>query len=283
MEIPRNLISDSTLVQETFDLISANGGRAAFTEIADAVLRLANLSEELAALLITDLIRDDPRFRIEGAHLTIMDDDTELRPLREIDFVVLDFEAIIATSKTARVIELGSYRVHGGEITGNFQTLINPEARLPRYIATMTGISGEMLAAAPKFSEIVNAWLEFAGDAVLVAHNSSFDLSLLNHEIGRVFPGCRMRNHDLCTVDLARRLVLNSERHNLDALADHFGIENPERHRAAGDALTTARILLRLLDQLEAAGVHTLAEARTFRVDAKPRRAKRARRLALDV
>ena len=150
----------------------------------------------------------------------------------------------------------------------DFQTLINPEARLPRFIATMTGISNEMLAAAPKFGDIVNAWLDFAGEAVLVAHNSSFDLPLLNREIARVFPGYRLRNHELCTVDLARRLVSNSDGHNLDALADHFGFENPERHRAAGDALTTARILLRLLDQLEASGVRTLAEARTFRADA---------------
>ncbi len=283
MAVPGNLISDSTLVQETFDLITASGGHATFTEIADVVLRLANLTSELSALLITDLIRDDPRFRIEAAHLTIVEDDTELRPLNEIDFVVLDVEAIVASTKTARVIELGAYRIHRGEITDNFQTLINPEARLPRFITTMTGISNGMLAAAPKFIEIVDGWLEFAGDAVLAAHNSDFDLPLLNREIARVFPGCRMRNAELCTVDLARRLVSNSERHNLDALADHFGIENPDRHRAAGDALTTARILLRLLDQLEENGVRTLAEARTFRVNAKPRRVKVDRQLALDV
>lgn len=281
MPIPRNLISDSTLLQETYDLISAGGGRATFTEIADAVLRLSHISEELSALLVADLVRDDPRFRIEVAHLALVDDDTELRPLSEINFVVLDVEAIIATDKTARVIELGAYRVHNGEITDKFQTLINPDQRLPRYIATMTGISDEMLAAAPGFSEIVNSWLEFADDAVLVAHNSSFDLTLLNREIARVFPGYRMRNADLCTVDLARRLVWNSERHNLDALAEHFGIENPDRHRAGGDALTTARILLRLLDQLEESGARTLAEARTFRAD-EPH-VNPAPELALDV
>jgi len=268
MEIPRNLISDSTLVQDTFDLLTVNDGRAAFTEIADMVFRLSHAGEELAALMVGDLIRNDPRFRIEAGHLAIVADDTELRPLHEIDFVVLDVEAIVASTKTARIIELGAYRVRGGQIMDDFQTLINPEARLPRFIATMTGISNEMLAAAPKFGDIVNAWLDFAGEAVLVAHNSSFDLPLLNREIARVFPGYRMRNHELCTVDLARRLVSNSDGHNLDALADHFGFENPERHRAAGDALTTARILLRLLDQLEASGVRTLAEARTFRADA---------------
>ena len=266
MKIPRNLISDSALVTDTFDLLTANNGRATFTEIADRVFRLSHAGEELAALLVADLIRDDPRFRIDEAHLAIVDDDTELRPLNEIDFVVLDVEAIVARTQ-ARIIELGAYRVRGGQIMDDFRALINPETRLPRFIATMTGISHAMLTAAPKFAEIVNSWLDFTGQAVLVAHNSSFDLPLLNREVGRVFPGYRLRNHGLCTVDLARRLVSNSHGHNLDALADHFGIENPERHRAAGDALTTARILLRLLDQLEASGVRTLAEARTFRAD----------------
>lgn len=283
MEVPRNLISDSALVQETFDLLRANGGRATFTEIADAVFRLSHAAAELAALLVADLIRNDPRFRIEAAHLAIVSDDTELRPLNEIDFVVLDVEAIVARTQPARIIELAAYRVCGGEIIDDFQTLINPEARLPRFIATMTGISDEMLTAAPKFSEIVNAWLDFAGDAVLVAHNSNFDLPLLNREIARVFPGCRMRNADLCTVNLARRLISNPEGHNLDALADHFGIENPERHRATGDALTTARILLRLLHQLEEHGVRTLAEARTLRANAEPRRVKLDLQLALDI
>ena len=283
MEIPRNLISDSALVQDTFDLLTANDGRAAFTEIADVVFRLSHAGEELAALLVADLIRNDPRFRIEAAHLAIVDDHTELRSLNEIDFVVLDVEAIVTRTKTARIIELGAYRVRGGQIMDDFQTLINPEARLPRFIATMTGISDEMLAAAPKFAEIVGAWLAFAGDAVLVAHNSSFDLPLLNREIARVFPGYRLRNHELCTVNLARHLVLNSDGHNLDALADHFGIENPERHRAAGDALTTARILLHLLDQLEASGVRTLAAARTFRADAETPGAELDLQLTLDI
>jgi len=283
MEIPRNLISDSALLQDTFDLLTANGGRAAFTEIADVVFRLSHAGEELAALLVADLIRNDPRFRIEAAHLAIVDDDTELRSLNEIDFIVLDVEAIVARTQPARIIELGAYRVRDGQIRDDFQTLINPEAPLPRFIATMTGISDEMLVAAPRFAEIVGAWLAFAGDAVLVAHNSSFDLPLLNREIARVFPGYRLRNHELCTVNLARHLVLNSDGHNLDALADHFGIENPERHRAAGDALTTARILLRLLDQLEAGDVRTLVEARTFRASAETPGAELDLQLTLDI
>lgn len=268
MEIPANLISDSPLVQETFDLLSEKGGRATFAEIADVVFRLTHAGDELVASLVTDLIRNDSRFRVEQTHLTINEDGPEFRPLDEISFVVLDVEAIVSRSQPARIIELGAYRVSAGRITEEFQTLLNPDARVPRFVAALTGITDEMLQQAPKFPDIINAWLDFAGDAVLVAHNSDFDLPLLNREIERVFPGHRMRNPELCTVDLARRLLRNSGGYNLDALAEHFGFEITQRHRAAGDAHATARVLLHLLDQLKEHGVRTLAESRSFRVAA---------------
>jgi len=265
MVIPRNLISDSTLIQDAFDLLSANGGRASFADIASSVFCLSYAEEELAAKLVVDLIAHDPRFTIDETHLALNADSQELRPLPEIEFVVLDVEAVTVRSQPAKIIELGAYRLKGGTIVDEFETLINPEVPLPRFIANLTGISDEMLKHAPLFSEIVGSLLDFAGDAVLVAHNSDFDLRLLNLEIGRCFPGYRMRNAELCTVDLARRLMRNLDGHNLDALADHFGFEISRRHRAAGDAFATARLFIQLLDQLETHGVRNLAQARDFR------------------
>jgi DNA polymerase III epsilon subunit family exonuclease len=261
----RNLISDSALVQETFELLNNNGGRLTVTEVVDVVFRLSHADEGLAASLIGDLVRNDPRFILEAGHLTINQDPVEQRPLSEVDFVVLDVEAIGAKGLPARVIELGAYHVRSGKIADKFQSLIDPGVPLPRFIAALTGISDSMLKGAPKFAEIADAWLDFAGDAVLVAHNSKFDLALLNREIGRVFPGCRMRNAELCTVKLARRIMFNLDNHNLDALAEYFGLEIAERHRAASDALATAEVFLRLLDRLESQGVRTLSQARTFR------------------
>ena len=283
MESHRNLMSDSALVQETFDLLHTNGGRAAFTEIVNVVFRLAHVDEELAASLVGDLVSGDPRFSIEADHLAIIDDMVESRPLKEIDFVVLDVEAASARGLPARIIELGAYRLRSGEIIDEFQTLINPEVLLPRFISALTGITDEMLAGAPKFAEIVDAWLDFAGDTVLVAHNSRFDLQMLNREIAGVFPGCCMRNPTLCTVKLAQRLMRNLESHKLDALAEHFGFNMIERHRASSDARATAQILLRLLDQLEAHGVHTLAEARSFRSGAETPGDGLDLQLALDI
>ena len=267
MARPANLISDSSLVQETFELVNSLGGRATFREITNSIFHLSNVTDELAASLVSDLIQNDVRFSIAETHLAIASDGCEDRLLRNLDFVVLDVEAVSGRSVSTRMIELGACHVAAGSVAAEFETLLNPDLPLPPFITTLTGITQEMIGGAPRFADIAESWLNFAGDAVLVAHNSDFDLTLLNHEIARVFPGSRMRNADLCTVRLARRILPALENHHLDALADHFGFQVLQRHRAIGDARATAKILLRLLDELETHGVRTLAEAREFHVE----------------
>ena len=270
MSLPRNLIPDSTLVDETFELVRENGGRASFAQITDSILRLSTADDHLAASLVAELIQNDPRFVIEPDHLRAADDQRDAQPLFEAEFVVLDVEAVHDRKTPARIIEIGAYRVRGGEILDEFQTLINPETTVPRFVTGLTGISTDMLTTAPKFANVADAWLNFIGDAVLVAHNASFDLPLLNREIARVFPGYRLSNCQLCTVDLARRLVPQLESHKLDSIAAYFGFEIPRRHRAADDALATARIFVRLLNDLSANGISTLAEARSFQMKLAP-------------
>jgi len=265
MPRPHNLISDSSLVQETHQLAHDSGGRATFVQIAESVLCLSNIPAELATGLVCDLVENDPRFTIDGDYLVISDDPLENRPLSEIDFVVVDVEATAARGTPPRVIEIGACRVRAGEIIAEYETLLNPDLPLPRFIAELTGISSEMLASAPQFAEVAESWLSFAADSVIAAHNSNFDLTLLNQEINRVFPGSRMRNPELCTVQLARRTLPGLDNYNLDALADHFGFEIKQRHRAAGDARATARVLSGLMDELEIRGVRTLADLRKFR------------------
>ena len=252
-------------MQETFDFVLESGGRATFTEITDSIFHVANATEDLAAKLVRDLIQNDPRFLSSDTHLTIKPDEIDAQSLRDIEFVVVDVEASAGRSMPTRIIEIGACRLARGEIIDHFETLVNPEQPLPPFISTLTGIREDALAGAPRFSEIAEAWLNFAGDAVLAAHNSNFDVTLLNQEIARLFPGCRMRNAEICTVQLARRVLPRLEKHHLDALAEHFGFQISERHRAAGDAYATARVLVNLLDELGSRGVKTLGEARKFR------------------
>ena len=261
-----NLVSDSTLVQDTIDLLNCSGGRAAASEIVDAVFKLSHIDDELAGLLVADLIRNDRRFKIiEGNTVELLQDDTQLRRLKDLDFVVVDVEATGAKTPPNRLIELGAYRIRGGRIVDKFLSLVNPGLPIPRFVATLTGISNEMVKSAPVFATVAPQWLDFVSDSVLVAHNAPFDTSFLNHEISRVYPGHRMVNPHLCTVRLARRAFPDLSNHRLDTIASHFSIPIVSRHRAGSDALAAAEIFLLLLTELEEThGIKDLAAARNF-------------------
>ncbi len=238
-----NLVSDSTLVQDTIDLLNTSGGRAAATEIVDAVFKLSHIDDELAGLLVADLIRNDRRFKISDNTVELLADDSHARLLKDLEFVVVDVEATGAKTPPNRLIELGAYKIRGRKIVDKFLSLVNPEIPIPRFVASLTGISNDMVRRAPVFAEVAPRWLDFVSDSVLVAHNAPFDTSFLNHEISRVYPGHRMVNPHLCTVKLSRRALPELLNHRLDTIADHFSIPIVSRHRAGSDALATAEIL----------------------------------------
>ncbi len=260
-----NLVSDSTLVQDTIDLLTCSGGRAAASEIVDAVFKLSHIDDELAGLLVADLIRNDRRFKLDNNTVELLKDDSYSRLLKELDFVVVDVEATGAKTPPNRLIELGAYRIRGGYIVDKFVSLVNPEIPIPRFVASLTGISNEMVKRAPVFADLAPQWLDFVSDSVLVAHNAPFDTSFLNHEISRVYPGHRMVNPHLCTVRLSRRALPKLLNHRLETIASHFSIPIVSRHRAFSDALATAEIFILLLTELEQThGIKDLASARNF-------------------
>jgi DNA polymerase III epsilon subunit family exonuclease len=260
-----NLVSDSTLVQDTIDLLAGSGGRAAASEIVDAVFKLSHIDDELAGLLVADLIRNDRRFKIDNNTVELLADDSHSRLLKDLDFVVVDVEATGAKTPPNRLIELGAYRIRGGRIVDKFLSLVNPEIPIPRFVAALTSISNEMVRRAPVFADLAPQLLDFVSDSVLVAHNAPFDTSFLNHEISRVYPGHRMVNPHLCTVRLSRRALPGLSNHRLDTIASHFSIPIISRHRAGSDALATAEIFLRLLTEMEEThGIKDLAAARKF-------------------
>jgi DNA polymerase III epsilon subunit family exonuclease len=261
-----NLVSDSTLVQETIDLLRLSGGRANACQIVDVVFKVSHIDEELAGLLVSDLVKDDRRFKIiDGNTIELQAYDSESGLLEELDFVVVDIEATGAKMPPNRIIELGAYRIRGGRIVDDFVTLVNPEIPIPRFVMSLTGISNEMVRDAPLFAAVAPKWLEFVADAVLIAHNAPFDTNFINHEISRVYPGHRMINPHLCTVTLSRRAVPGLANYRLDTVSEHFSIPIVDRHRAGSDALATAEVFIRILERLGEHGVRDLAAARIFR------------------
>src|SRR5258707_1146843 len=119
-----NLVSDSSLVQETIDLLIDAGGSAPASEIVDAVFKLSHIDDELAGLLVADLIKNDRRFKLaENNTVELRQDDWQSRLLKELDFVVVVVEATGAKTPPNRLIRLGAYRIPGVRIVDKFLSL----------------------------------------------------------------------------------------------------------------------------------------------------------------
>jgi len=198
------------------------------------------------------------------------------RPLRDLTFCVVDLETTgAAVSQGSMITEIGAVKVRGGEVLGEFQTLVNPHAEIPPFIAVLTGITNTMVASAPPIDVALPSFLEFARGSVLVAHNAPFDVGFLQHfsrRLGHVWPGFEV----LDTARLARRVVTRDDAPNckLSSLAKAFGSSTTPNHRALADARATVDVLHGLFERLGSLGVHTLEELQTFtsRVTSSQRR-----------
>jgi DNA polymerase III subunit epsilon len=169
----------------------------------------------------------------------------------EATFVVFDTETTGVVARTDRIIEIGAIKLRGTEEVARFSSLVNPERSIPRRITGITGLSAGTLVSAPPAREVIPAFVDFARDAVLVAHNIGFDVEMVNAELARL--GLPPLLHpQLCTLRLCRRLLRGLKSKGLTAVADHFGIAVQGRHRALGDAEATAEVLRRLLPRIGA-------------------------------
>ncbi|HEY5565268.1 MAG TPA: exonuclease domain-containing protein [Rhodothermia bacterium] len=175
-------------------------------------------------------------------------------------FVVTDTETTGLNPAGSRMIEIGAVKIRNGEIVDRFCSLVNPGHHVPRQITRLTGITTPMVFAAPPASEILPAYLEFLGDAVLVGHNVSFDRKFIQYEMrragikGSLGPG-------LCTRRLARRLLHALPSKSLQSLKRHYGVQTARQHRALDDAEATAEVFMRLLAAMRnESGVDTIPE-----------------------
>ena len=161
-------------------------------------------------------------------------------PLSEVTFVVVDLETTGASPRTDAITEIGALRLRGGELLGTFETLVNPGVSVPPMITVLTGITDAMLVPAPKITEVLPAFLEFAHGAVIVGHNVRFDVGFLDAAlVEHGYP--RLAHRRVDTVALARRLIRDEVPNlRLSTLARHFrtaaepvhrGVRGRGRHR----------------------------------------------------
>ena len=170
-------------------------------------------------------------------------------PLHALSWVVVDVETTgTRVWRGDRITEVAAVLVRNGAIADVTETLVNPGRPIPMVVSRLTNITADMVATAPRFSDVCGRVLAALDAGVFTAHNAAFDWRFLSQEVAQAGPTrLSSSSRRLCTVRLARAVLPQLPRRSLDALSSYFGVENHARHRAGGDALATARVLIRLL------------------------------------
>ncbi len=265
--------TSSSLVRLAEDRLKR--GPAHTLDLARDVLGLAGHAGAASAAVF-QVLGADPRFRVDPAGVWTLDPDVAPlgQALDEVGFAVVDVETTGGAIEYGhRVTEIAVVEVRGGRIVDEYQTLVNPGRRIPPGVIALTGITDAMVAGAPYFEDVAEGILARLEARVFVAHNVAFDWGFVSGELVRTV-GDAPQVPRMCTVRMVRRFVPALRHRNLDVVSRHFGVEIHGRHRAYGDALATARVLLRLLDEARGRGLEDVTALDWY----LRRRGRRARR-----
>ncbi len=201
-------------------------------------------------------------YGVEAYYINDVDDRVVVHGEKEQEFsgeiVCFDIETTGLDNRRDVITEIGAVILRNGEVAEQFSTFADPERPLSREITELTGITDAMLRGAPSQAEAISAFLDFAGDRPLAAHNADFDM-------GFIAAGCRrmgrpFHNTSIDTLILAQNLLPQLSKHKLDIVAEHLNLPAFNHHRAYDDAATVAYMLTPFFKMLEDQGVRTLQQ-----------------------
>ena len=267
------LISEVQLALDALDrLVEAveERGPLSTADAARSLFAASSIPQGLACSLLAEVTAGDSRLECNGA--TVFLTGTRADPsLDEAEFVVFDLETTGLSPAKSRICELGAVRVRALELVDSFESLVNPGVALPEPVARLTGLRDQELRRAPAAATVVRGFLDFAGDAALVAHNARFDQSFLERQLQQLH-GRRLSEPPLCTAALARRLLENRLRRvGLASLANFFGVATTPCHRALPDAEATAEVLIHLIGLAQELGARRVSDLRALSAPRKRR------------
>jgi DNA polymerase-3 subunit alpha (Gram-positive type) len=176
--------------------------------------------------------------------------NSSIELLDSLKFCVIDLETTGGNPETEKIIEVGMLKIENRKISEERSFLINPEKEIPDFVQKLTGIRKADVEHSPKIEEVIDEIVQFIGDTILVAHNTSFDVPFLNGVLKKL-QRPTLDNKVICTNIMTKYLIPDIMSSNLQYMSDLFGISHSQAHRAIEDARATSNLLLKYLDIFE--------------------------------
>lgn len=170
--------------------------------------------------------------------------------LSSLKFCVIDLETTGGNPDTEKIIEIGMVRIENRRISEERSWLINPQKEIPDFVQKLTGIRKADVEHSPKIEEVIDEIIQFIGDSILVAHNTSFDIPFLNGVLKKL-QRPTMDNKVICTNIMTKYLIPDIMSSNLNYMSQIFGIAHSQAHRAIEDARATGKLLLKYMEIFE--------------------------------
>ena len=222
------------------------------------------------------LSKDDDKMKvIFGCEMYMIDDEALMitnpkdKKIDEEEFVVFDIETTGLNSHTNKIIEIGAVKIKAGRIIDRYSQLINPGISIPYHITEITSITNEQVANQPKIDEVIGKFVEFIGDAVLVAHNAPFDMGFIKRDI-KEYLNIDLENSVIDTLQMARDLFPDFKKYGLGDLNKSLGLALEKHHRAVDDSQATANMFIIFLEKYKEKGIEYLKDInKGFEVNVK--------------
>jgi DNA polymerase-3 subunit alpha (Gram-positive type) len=178
------------------------------------------------------------------------------------NYVILDIETTGLSKHRHRITEIAAIKIKGEDIVGEFQSLVDPEVPIPKFITSLTGITNEMVKDAKTIDKVLPSLIDFIGSDILVAHSATFDHGFLKYNAEKI--GIRFFNEKLCTRKLANRLLQNLPSKKLGCVCEHLEIVNEQAHRAMADTKATMKIFLKFKRMMYELDIKTPEDIKMF-------------------
>ena len=222
------------------------------------------------------LSKDDDKMKvIFGCEMYMIDDEALMitnpkdKKIDEEEFVVFDIETTGLNSHTNKIIEIGAVKIKAGRIIDRYSQLINPGISIPYHITEITSITNEQVANQPKIDEVIGNFVDFIGDAVLVAHNAPFDMGFIKRDI-KEYLNIDLESSVIDTLQMARDLFPDFKKYGLGDLNKSLGLALEKHHRAVDDSQATANMFIIFLEKYKEKGIEYLKDInKGFEVNVK--------------